>query len=92
MLKMKTKTTYETVKIKIDSIELDGNLRHAKKSNGIVLFSHGSGSSRWSSRNNYVADLLMQEGFSSLLFDLLTYNSLSFSSFSKFSMVSLLLL
>jgi pimeloyl-ACP methyl ester carboxylesterase len=44
----------------------------ATNSKGIVLFSHGSGSSRLSIRNNYVADLLLKDGFSSLLFDLLT--------------------
>lgn len=44
----------------------------AAKSKGIILFSHGSGSSRLSIRNNYVANLLFEDGFSSLLFDLLT--------------------
>ena len=39
---------------------------------GIVIFSHGSGSSRLSSRNNYVASVLQKEGMATLLFDLLT--------------------
>jgi len=39
---------------------------------GIVLFAHGSGSSRLSPRNTYVADALEQSGFATLLFDLLT--------------------
>ena len=63
---------YKEIDIQIDSISLKGNLRFSENSKGIIVFSHGSGSSRLSSRNNYVADLLFQEGFSSLLFDLLT--------------------
>jgi pimeloyl-ACP methyl ester carboxylesterase len=39
---------------------------------GIVLFAHGSGSSRFSRRNNYVAALLQGAGFATLLFDLLS--------------------
>ena len=65
-------TNYKEIDIKINSISLKGNLRLADNSKGIILFSHGSGSSRLSIRNNYVANLLLQKGFSSLLFDLLT--------------------
>lgn len=64
--------TYKVIDIEIDGISLKGNLRLAEHSKGIVLFSHGSGSSRQSTRNNYVANLLFEKGFSSLLFDLLT--------------------
>jgi len=63
---------YKEVEIQMDSISLKGNLRLANNSKGIIVFSHGSGSSRLSSRNNYVADLLLEQRFSSLLFDLLT--------------------
>lgn len=63
---------YKDVNISIEDINLKGRLRIAKNQKGLVIFSHGSGSSRMSSRNNYVADLLLKEGFSSLLFDLLT--------------------
>lgn len=66
------KETYEEIEIKVDSIKLKGNLRLIENSKGIVIFSHGSGSSRFSIRNNYVAGLLQGMGFSSLLFDLLT--------------------
>jgi pimeloyl-ACP methyl ester carboxylesterase len=69
---MQTLTRYKEIVIPVDSIHLKGNLRIAKDSKGIILFSHGSGSSRMSSRNNFVADLLLKGGFSSLLFDLLT--------------------
>jgi len=63
---------YKVVNIPIEDITLKGRLRIADQQKGLVIFSHGSGSSRMSSRNNYVADLLLKEGFSSLLFDLLT--------------------
>jgi len=69
---MQTLTKYKEIVIPLDSIHLKGNLRIAEESKGIILFSHGSGSSRMSSRNNFVADLLLKNGFSSLLFDLLT--------------------
>jgi len=64
--------TYREIEINIGAINLRGNLRMADASKGIILFSHGSGSSRLSIRNNYVANLLVKQGFSSLLFDLLT--------------------
>ncbi len=63
---------YKDVNIPINNVILKGRLRIAENQKGLVIFSHGSGSSRMSSRNNYVADLLLKEGFSSLLFDLLT--------------------
>ena len=64
--------TYKEIEIPIGTLRLKGNLRLADHSRAIILFSHGSGSSRMSSRNNYVANLLLEQGFSSLLFDLLT--------------------
>lgn len=69
---MLTTQTYKEIEIDIGEISLKGNLRLAKPNKGIILFAHGSGSSRLSVRNNYVANLLIDEGFSSLLFDLLT--------------------
>jgi putative phosphoribosyl transferase len=44
----------------------------AAPTRGIVLFAHGSGSSRFSPRNTFVADALRRAGFATLLFDLLT--------------------
>ena len=64
--------SYKEIEIDIGEVRLKGNLRLAESSKGIILFSHGSGSSRLSIRNNYVASLLVEQGFSSLLFDLLT--------------------
>jgi pimeloyl-ACP methyl ester carboxylesterase len=60
------------VRIPINSIVLEGNLVIPGGAHGIVVFAHGSGSSRHSSRNKYVAWELQKKGFGTLLFDLLT--------------------
>jgi dienelactone hydrolase len=54
------------------NVELEGEVKVPKNAKGIVLFAHGSGSSRSSVRNNYVAEVLRKEGLATLLFDLLT--------------------
>jgi putative phosphoribosyl transferase len=54
------------------SIILQCNLTIPKDAKGIVLFAHGSGSSRHSPRNNYVAEALNKDGLATLLADLLT--------------------
>lgn len=53
-------------------VHLDGVLIIPENPQGLVIFSHGSGSSRHSPRNNYVADQLHQQKIATLLFDLLT--------------------
>lgn len=58
--------------IPCDSITLDGNLNVPEDAKGIVLFVHGSGSSRFSPRNRFVAEFLQKQGLATLLFDLLT--------------------
>ncbi len=60
------------VRIPVDSINLEGNLNIPERARGIVIFVHGSGSSRHSPRNQYVADELRRAGLGTLLFDLLT--------------------
>ncbi len=60
------------VQIRIDSVVLEGELAMPPKARGVVLFAHGSGSSRKSPRNTYVAGVLQQAGIGTLLFDLLT--------------------
>ncbi|MDP4227764.1 MAG: dienelactone hydrolase family protein [Bacteroidota bacterium] len=60
------------IQIPINSITLEGNLTIPEGAKGIVVFAHGSGSSRFSSRNRYVAQELQKEGLGTLLFDLLT--------------------
>jgi dienelactone hydrolase len=49
-----------------------GDLMVPVNARGIVMFAHGSGSSRWSSRNRFVASVLQQAGLGTLLLDLLT--------------------
>lgn len=62
----------KTVNIAVDSIELEGILTVPEYPTGLVIFSHGAGSSRLSPRNNFVADVLNEVGLATLLFDLLT--------------------
>lgn len=63
----------QQVEIKISGkITIAANLDVVEKAEGIVLFAHGSGSSRFSPRNNYVAGVLRQRNFNTLLIDLLT--------------------
>jgi putative phosphoribosyl transferase len=54
------------------SVTLEGNLSIPERPRGVVLFVHGSGSSRFSPRNHYVARVLQEAGFATLLIDLLT--------------------
>lgn len=56
----------------VDQVSLDGDLHIPSDAEGIVLFAHGSGSSRFSPRNRYVAKVLQEAGLATLLFDLLT--------------------
>lgn len=53
-------------------VEIEGMLEIPDRAVGLVLFAHGSGSSRLSPRNNYVAGVLRQAGVGTLLMDLLT--------------------
>ena len=62
----------EEVRVAAAEVELDGDLAVPENAVGVVLFSHGSGSSRKSSRNRRVAGELQRRGFATLLFDLLT--------------------
>jgi putative phosphoribosyl transferase len=62
----------ETVLVSADSVTLEGDLAVPPGASGVVLFAHGSGSSRHSSRNRYVASVLQDAGLATLLIDLLT--------------------
>jgi pimeloyl-ACP methyl ester carboxylesterase len=53
-------------------VTLDGDLTVPPEATGVVLFAHGSGSSRYSPRNRFVASSLNEMGLATLLFDLLT--------------------
>jgi putative phosphoribosyl transferase len=60
------------VTIRIDKVTLDGELERPEQALGMVIFAHGSGSSRLSPRNRLVSRILHQAGIGTLLFDLLT--------------------
>lgn len=69
---MLLKEEHKSIEIPLGKVVLKGNLSVPDNASVLVLFSHGSGSSRLSPRNNYVAGVLQQEGLGTLLFDLLT--------------------
>jgi putative phosphoribosyl transferase len=60
------------VRIPANRATLDGSLMIVDQAKGLVLFAHGSGSSRHSPRNQFVAQTLNKAGLVTLLFDLLT--------------------
>jgi len=60
------------VSVAVDSVALEGNLCIPKAAKGVVLFAHGSGSSRHSPRNRFVAEVLGEAGLATFLIDLLT--------------------
>ncbi len=62
----------QLVRVSAGSVVLEGNLGVPKDALGIVLFAHGSGSSRHSPRNRYVAQVLRKARLATLLIDLLT--------------------
>jgi dienelactone hydrolase len=62
----------QAVKIRSGRVQLDGELKVPQGATGIVVFVHGSGSSRHSRRNQYVARVIREAGVATLLFDLLT--------------------
>jgi dienelactone hydrolase len=67
-----TLSTSRLVSIPIGEIALEGDLNIPPRAIGVVVFAHGSGSSRFSSRNRFVASVLEQAGLATLLMDLLT--------------------
>lgn len=60
------------VEVEAGPVKVAGHLTVPENARGVVVFAHGSGSSRFSSRNIYVADVLNAAGIATLLFDLLT--------------------
>lgn len=64
--------TTQAIEIPVSSAHLEGDLTLPEKTRGLVIFSHGSGSSRKSPRNRYVAEELQKKGLATLLLDLLT--------------------
>lgn len=60
------------ISIPINDFVLEGKLKIADNARGLAVFAHGAGSSRHSSRNNFVAEVMHTEQIGTLLFDLLT--------------------
>src|SRR4029079_4642471 len=69
---MSTNVEEGLVYVTAGRVTLEGNLLIPGGATGLVMFAHGSGSSRFSSRNRYVADVLRRSGVGTLLIDLLT--------------------
>ncbi|MEI6561891.1 MAG: dienelactone hydrolase family protein [Verrucomicrobiota bacterium] len=69
--------------IPVRGVTLDGELQIPPKATGLVLFAHGSGSSRLSPRNQFVARMLREAGLGTLLFDLLTREEEMIDSFTR---------
>ncbi|HEX6292179.1 MAG TPA: alpha/beta family hydrolase [Herpetosiphonaceae bacterium] len=69
---MEASAQQREVRVRADSVVLDGTLSIPDHPQGIVVFAHGSGSSRHSPRNRAVARTLQEAGLATLLFDLLT--------------------
>ena len=67
-----SQATENLVHIPVDDVELEGILDVPDGAEGLVVFAHGSGSSRKSPRNNFVAEVIRERGLGTLLFDLLT--------------------
>jgi dienelactone hydrolase len=65
-------TVHSDVDIVLGPLRLQGILGRPGEARGIVVFAHGSGSGRRSPRNQFVATVLNEAGFATLLFDLLT--------------------
>lgn len=69
---MKTAYSEKIVEIPTNAALLEGSLVVPEHAQGLVVFAHGSGSSRFSPRNNFVATILQQADIATLLVDLLT--------------------
>jgi putative phosphoribosyl transferase len=62
---MSTAHAEKIVQIPADSVQLEGAIALPEHAEGLVVFAHGSGSSRFSPRNNFVARILHQAGIGS---------------------------
>ncbi len=71
------------IRLSLPGAELDGALTLPEEAQGLVLFAHGSGSSRHSPRNRYVAEILQGAGLGTLLMDLLTHDEDAIDQFTR---------
>lgn len=74
--------TRQDVRFSLPDGRIDGVLMLPSEARGIVVFAHGSGSSRHSPRNQYVAQILQSAGFGTLLMDLLTRQEESIDTYT----------
>src|SRR2546422_3671410 len=75
LIQLEFKTMQQTITdraVLVPPVGLSGDLIVPEGATGVVLFAHGSGSSRHSTRNRYVAGIFQQGGLATLLLDLLT--------------------
>jgi putative phosphoribosyl transferase len=72
MANVRSKIEERLVRVALGGLTLEGNLNLPEDARGVVLFAHGSGSSRYSPRNRYVAEMLNEARLATLLIDLLT--------------------
>ncbi|WP_431637118.1 alpha/beta family hydrolase [Dyella sp. KULCS107] len=68
----KAATAMQSVQLHLDGVTLQGDLTVPPQARGVVIFAHGSGSSRLSPRSRAVAGVLHEHGLATLLFDLLS--------------------
>lgn len=69
---MQPTSSVKAIEIPVAGARLKGDLTMPENARGLVIFSHGSGSSRKSPRNRFVAEQLQERGMATLLLDLLT--------------------
>lgn len=62
----------ETLHLSLDDVQLKGDISVPQNAHSLVIFAHGSGSSRLSPRNQMIASYLNEQGIATFLFDLLT--------------------
>ena len=72
----------QAVNIRSGTVKLEGELKVPHGATGVVLFAHGSGSSRRSLRNQFVARVIREAGVGTLLFDLLTKDEEAIDAFT----------
>lgn len=76
-------TSTHEITLNLDHALLGGSLALPERARGIVLFAHGSGSSRHSPRNRYVAEILQRAGLGTLLMDLLTIDEDAIDQYTR---------
>lgn len=78
-------TTHSEVALRIHAgdVSLEGDLAFPDGAHGLVVFAHGSGSSRHSPRNQHVAEILRASGLGTLLMDLLTVDEEAVDQYTR---------